>query len=187
MFDDINITINLTDIIPWVALIIASFSLFVNIYRIYRDRNKLVIRSELIYKQSINENRNTPTIVIYVINIGLRPIRLVNFGIFTDSKNNYNEMNIKTTDDQSIDLNNDNINEEINNIFLAHNNNIKLEDGDIYEMNISYNDFDFYMNSASNYAPATGMYFKDILGKKYYIKGIKKNIEKLIHFNKDNK
>lgn len=174
---------NIATIVPWVALLIALFSLFINSYRIYRDKHKLVTWSEIITKCSMENNKEYPVLRIYAVNIGLRPITLTEFGFYAKSKKHYIGKNIKPLEDIPSDIFDPEFESKISQKSLAHENKIRLEDGDIYEMQIKYDEFDmFYDTYNENAELAKQMYFKDILGKKYYIKDSENNIKILNNY-----
>ncbi len=174
-------------IIAWIALSISLLSLIVNFYRIYRDRSKIVAWSKIIYHQNHQTSnlREEPVLHLYAINIGLRPI------ILTDvcSINKKHETQCRYLNTESINTNNiSNLTEVISKLednLLAHKSNIRLEDGDVYEIKIKHTDYHDYLLANKEYSLADKMFFRDILGKKYKIKNSKKCIKILDDFNKD--
>lgn len=69
---------------------------------------------------------------------------------------------------------------------LAHNIGIKLEDGDIYEIRIHHDYHHEVYDSNYDFKKVKKYFFKDVLGKKYYIKGSKKGVRKLFEYRENN-
>lgn len=162
-------------VIPWVAICLSILSLFVSVYRIYRDRSKLFAFCEVVYDSSKDLENPPPVLKIYAVNRGLRPITLTDFG-FQVSKKSATWTPLKPepieTDEEGYLLS-----------FpqnLSHNVGIKMEDGDIYEVRINHDDYEYLYSSSHDFKEAEKYFFKDILGKRYFVKGSKKGIRAVL-------
>lgn len=80
------VTVNLGDLIPWVAIAISILSLIVSMYRIYRDRSMLVTYSEIVHDDTRDPFDPPPFLRILAVNRGNRPITLTDFGISVSRK-----------------------------------------------------------------------------------------------------
>ena len=162
--------------LTYFAIIISVISLFVSMYRIYRDRSKLYAYSNISYDHSKSLDNPPPVLSIYAVNIGTRPITLTDFGLYVSRKKfSWSPLKpepIKTNSNGAI------IKFPSN---LAHNIGIKMEDGDIYEIRIYHDDYrELYDTNLE--AEANKYFFKDVLGNKYFIKGSKKGIKILLNY-----
>ena len=175
-------------LIAWSALIISILSLLVNFYRIYRDRGKIKAWSKIVYHQNHQtENlQREPVIHLYVVNIGLRPIILTDL-CMTKKKYGVSCYALNPKDIGEVD--NSNILDAISKFedsLLAHKSNIKLDDGDIYEMQIKHTDYHLYMiESDEDYTIANKMFFTDILDKRIRIKDGEKSLKILAKYEKE--
>jgi hypothetical protein len=162
-------------IIPWIAICLSLLSLFVSVYRIYRDRSKLFAFCEVVYDNTKNPENPPPVLKIYAVNRGVRPITLTDFG-FQVSKKSVTWTPLKPepieTDEEGYFLS------FPQNLF--HNIGIKMEDGDIYEVRGGHEDYDSLYSSNHDFKEAEKYFFKDILGNRYYVKGSKKGIHRIL-------
>lgn len=163
-------------IVSWLALFISVISLSVSIFRIYRDRSKLIVWSEIVYHHSAKDNKEYPVMHLYAVNAGLRPITITDVG-YTVSKNKSEWTPIKPVYDMPLNLSVSDTEFKLPQQ-LAHEIGIRLEDGDIYEMRIRHNDYDMFISTRFD-GLAKKMFFKDILNNKHYIKNSSNDIKKL--------
>ncbi|MDD2356420.1 MAG: hypothetical protein PHX13_00745 [Thiovulaceae bacterium] len=170
----------MTTYIPWVALIISVISLIVSIYKIYRDKSELVTWSEIVYHQSLKDGKSYPVMYLYAVNKGLRPITLTDIGF---EVSNYENVltRIKPMEDIALDISDIDFESKIPQQ-LSQDIGVRLEDGDIYEIRIQYDEYYKFLSAYHNFEVAKKMFFKDVLGTHYYVKNSNKHINILDNY-----
>lgn len=168
-------------IISIIAIVISLFSLFINFYKVHRDKSKLKVWAKIFYAEdfySEPDNRKYyPVMQIFIVNAGLRPITITDIGMmFKDKSVRYKH--IKENDelaDIHLNGNDENIVEKIEKLFiidnLSHKYGIKLDDGDIYEIRIKFGDYYEYIDFEKDVAQK--VYIRDIFGNDHFVKNSK--------------
>jgi hypothetical protein len=110
---------------------------------------------------------------IYAVNKGLRPITLTDFGYMVSKKENV-WTRIKPVSNILLDISDPEFESKIPKQ-LSQDIGVRLEDGDIYEMRIQHNEEHQFISSYHGKL-AKKMFFKDVLGNKYYVKNSNKHI-----------
>lgn len=172
-------------IISVIAIVISLFSLFINFYKIHRDKSKLKVWAKILYTEDIfshpDDRKYYPVMQIFIVNAGLRPITITDIGMsFKDKSMSYKH--IKENDEiADINLNNENLAEKIEKLFivdnLSHKYGIKLDDGDIYEIRIKYDDYYKYIDFDKH--AACKVYIRDIFGIDHYVSNSKRCLKTL--------
>lgn len=162
-------------IIPWIAIFLSVFSLFVSVYRIYRDRSKLFTYCEIFYDDTKDPDKPPPVLKIIAVNRGARPVTLTDFG-FQVARKSACWSTLKPepieTDDKGYLVS---FPES-----LAQNVGIKMEDGDIYEIRVRQGDHISLYSANHDFKEAKKYFFKDVIGKKYFVRGSKSAIKTLL-------
>jgi hypothetical protein len=169
------------DVLPWLAIALSLLSLAINAYRIYRDRSKLYVFSEVVFDCSKDQSEDLsnppPFLKILAVNKGARPIVLTDFG---------GQINKKLA--SWWPLKNDLVQSEENkvpclfNSGLAQNIGIKIEDGDVYELRIKHDDYTKLYSTYNDFLEFKKLFFKDVLGKKYFVKNSPKGLKELLQY-----
>lgn len=165
-------------IISIIAIVISLFSLFINFYKIHRDKSKLKVWAKIFYAEdfysNLDDRKYYPVMQIFIVNAGLRPIIITDIGMmFKDKSVRYKH--IKENDEATkvhLTTDDENIVEKIEKLFivdnLSHKYSIKLDDGDIYEIRIKYDDYYEYIDFEKD--AAFKVYIRDIFGNNHYVK-----------------
>lgn len=162
-------------VIPWIAIFLSLLSLFVSVYRIYRDRSKLFTYCEIRYDNTKDPDNPPPVLNIFAVNKGTRPITLTDFGFHVTRRgacwSPLKPEPIESDDEGYL------VSFPAN---LAQNVGIKMEDGDIYEIRVRHDDHCSLYSTNHDFKEAKKYFFKDVLGKKYFVKGSKSAINTLL-------
>ncbi|MBE9398289.1 hypothetical protein IOQ59_13590 [Pontibacterium sp. N1Y112] len=159
------------------AVFISVASLVVSGYRIYRDRSKLCAFATVVLDGSKDPENPPPQLRIYAVNRGPRPVILTDFG-----------SQISRKESSSTPINSEKIDRDDGGDFiklpeqLAHNIGVKLEDGDIYEVRIKHDDMTELYDAFHSGKRVKKFFFKDVLGKKYFVKSSRKGIDTLCDY-----
>lgn len=166
--------------LPWLAISLSVLSLYVSVYRIYRDRSKLYVFSEICFDCSKDQSEDLsnppPFLKILAVNKGSRPIILTCFGGETNEKKSATWLlnNALTLNNSSKSL--------VFSSGFAHDVGVKIEDGDVYEIRINHDDYETLYNTNDGIIEYKKLFLKDVLGKKYFVKNSAKGLKTLFEY-----
>lgn len=165
---------SIEQVIPWVAILLSLLSLFVSVYRIYRDRSKLYAFCNVFYDGTKDPVSPPPVLHIYAVNRGLRPITLIDFG-FQVSRKSVIWTPLKP---EPVGTNEEGyaVNFPQN---LSHNIGVKMEDGEIYEVRVDSEDFGNLYSSNHDYKEAKKYFFQRYTWKTILCKRFKKGYQNI--------
>jgi hypothetical protein len=167
--------------LPWLAIILSVLSLYISAYRIYRDRSKLYVFSEVVFDcssdQSADQTNPPPFLRVLAVNKGARPIILTDFGGQVNKKSAtwWSLKNDLVLDDK-------NCKPLLFSSGLAQNIGVKIEDGDVYELRIKHDDYTKIYSINHDFLEFNKLFFRDVLGKKYFVKNSPKGIKQLLQY-----
>ncbi|EHK9186365.1 hypothetical protein [Vibrio aestuarianus] len=168
-------------VLPWLALLVSGFSLLVSGYSIYRDRSKISVFCKVVYDCSRDQSENfdnpPPFMKIYVVNTGKRPIFLSDLCGYI-SKRAVSSWALK---DEPIAFDENGV-PSVTLSGFVHEVGVRLNDGEIYEYRVKHNDY-LKLYSVDNEGETFKKYYlKDVIGNKYFVKGSKSGIKKLLEY-----
>lgn len=147
-------------------------------YSIYRDKSKVKVFCKVVYDSSKDQSENLdnppPFLRIYVVNTGKRPIFLSELCGYISRKSS-NSWALK---DEPVVFDG-NGNPSLFSSGFVHDVGVRLNDAEIYEYRIKHDDYTMLYSTNHDFVPFKKYYLTDVLGKKYFVKGSQKGINKL--------
>ncbi|TBU76191.1 hypothetical protein [Phytopseudomonas daroniae] len=163
--------------IALLALLVSCVSMGVSLYNVVRDRARIKAYSSIYYDHSRSLEPD-PSLRIRVVNVGRRPVMLA----YLVKSSREGEWASTLRPIQPPEESGGQLGVWIDKAMLAQHSALRLAEGEVFEMLIHREDYGFHLCNCSgdSVLEAEKLYVEDVQGRRYFVKGSRKNIARLI-------